>query len=307
MLKNLSTRGEAEVFKQISPVADRYGADIYRVVRVADVVDIRRLPGSLGSYALKAHLDFVVTNEKHEPLFAIEFDGPGHSPSHDDEKDEICRRANLAMFRVNLPASRVETAQLTFLEYLMHLWFLGNRFQEMRADGTIPYDEPFVMSGFLKPDAKNVFDSEFDLLGLARNRLYRFCRQNDVPGGPRWQLAWTVLGNDENGYVAFSSLPVNATKLYGRAAVSLKIPHLGALADLSFARQELGQFCTAMAIDDVVEQIRLYLTGAGHAVRLRNDTLTEISELKQLGYEYLLGLYQDEDDELSKAALRART
>jgi hypothetical protein len=305
MLKKLSTRGEAEVFKQISPVADRYGSDIYRVVRVADVVDIKQLPGSLGSYALQAHFDFVVANEEHEPLFAIEFDGPGHSPSRDAEKDDICRRANLAMFRVNLQASRIETAHFTFLEYLVHLWFLGNQFQEMRAAGTIPCDEPFVMSGFLRSDAKNVFDSEFDLLGAGRNKLYRYCRQNNVPGEPRWQLAWTVLGNDENGYVAFCSLPVNATKLYGRAAVSLKIPHLGALADLSFARQELGQFCTAMAIDDLIEQIGLYLSGAGHAVRLRNDTMTEMSELKHRRYKFLLGAYHDKDDELASAAQRA--
>jgi hypothetical protein len=48
MLKKLSTKGETEVFKQISPVADRYRSAIYRKMRVADVVDKKRLnAGSL--------------------------------------------------------------------------------------------------------------------------------------------------------------------------------------------------------------------------------------------------------------------
>ena len=87
MLKKLSNKGEAEVFKQISPVADRYRSSIYRKVRVADVVDIKRLnASSLRKYALMAHLDFVVADENEQPLFAVSLDGPGHSPSHDAEK-----------------------------------------------------------------------------------------------------------------------------------------------------------------------------------------------------------------------------
>jgi hypothetical protein len=38
---------------------------------------------SLGSYALMAHYDFVVADENEQPLFAVEFDGPGHSPLND--------------------------------------------------------------------------------------------------------------------------------------------------------------------------------------------------------------------------------
>ena len=64
MLKVLSNRREIEVFKQLSPIADSYRADVYRKFEVADVVDIGRFNASaLGSYALKAHFDFVITDE----------------------------------------------------------------------------------------------------------------------------------------------------------------------------------------------------------------------------------------------------
>lgn len=57
-----------------------------------------------------------------------------------------------------------------------------------------------------------------------------------------------------------------------------------------------------MAIEDLIEEIRRHLSSAGHAVRVRNDIMTEISELKHRGYKYLLAFYGGYDDELSRAA-----
>jgi len=225
MLKRLSTSGEVEVFKQISAIADRYQATVYRKVRTADVIDIQQLhPGSLGSYALAAHFDFVIADETERPQFALEFDGSGHTPSHDHKKDKICYLADLALFRADLRSTRIETARLRFLEYLVHLWFLGNRFKEMVASGILPADEAFMMSGFLRPNAKNIFDSEFNLLGEARGKFNSFCKKSNLPGGPCWHLSLTeaLLARDVNAYIAFCSFLVNATVLYGRAVVGLK-------------------------------------------------------------------------------------
>jgi hypothetical protein len=304
MLKKLSNKGETKVFDQVSPIADRYGASVYRKIRIADVIDIDRLNiGSLGSYALKAHYDFVVADESENPLFAIEFDGPGHTTDHDAKKDEISRRADLALFRVDLQSSRIETAHLTFLEYMTHLWFLARRFEEMRAAGTVPPDEPFMISGFLKPDAKHIFDSEFDLLGSARGKLVRFCKKNNLPGGPLWHLhlAEALMAHDDGSYVAFSSFPLNGENLFGRATINLKIPHWGKLAEVAFASHEIGQFCTALAIEDVVEELRLHQSGAGHVLRMQRDVMEEINALKHRGYRTLLAGYGS-DKELFEAA-----
>jgi hypothetical protein len=305
MLKRLSTSGEVEVFKQISPIADRYQATVYRKVRIADVIDIKQLSrGSLGSYALAAHFDFVVADKTEHPQFALEFDGSGHSPSHDYKKDQICRLADLALFRVDLRSTRIQTARLRFLEYLAHLWFLGNRFKEMLVTGTLPADEPFVMSGFLRPNAKNVFDSEFDLVGPSRSKLVRLCKKRNLPGGPLWHLllAWALLAHDEGSYVSFCSFPLNHTTLFGRAVLGLKTPHLGALAAVPFARHELGQFCAALAIEDLVEEIKLQQSGAGNALRTQHDVLSEITTLKNRGYKTLQGGYS-RHDELANAVL----
>ena len=40
------------------------------------------------------------------PQFAVEFYGPGHSTIHDAKKDELSRRDNLALFRVDLRSSQ---------------------------------------------------------------------------------------------------------------------------------------------------------------------------------------------------------
>jgi hypothetical protein len=60
------------------------------------------------------------------------------------------------LFRVDLQSSRAETARMSFLRYLVNLWFLATKFAEMQAAGDVPADEPFMISGFLKPDAKKI-------------------------------------------------------------------------------------------------------------------------------------------------------
>jgi hypothetical protein len=68
MFKKLSNLGEQRVYGELKPAADRYGAEVYRKVRIANVIDIeQQLPFELGRYALMAHFDFVVTDGDHMP------------------------------------------------------------------------------------------------------------------------------------------------------------------------------------------------------------------------------------------------
>ena len=299
MLKKLSNKGEQQVYEQLAPTAGSYGAGVYRKVRIADVIDINTLPErGTGTYALQAHFDFIVADEHERPLFAVEFDGSGHSDKNDVRKDEICRSADLAIFRVDLQCSRIETARIKFLSYLVHLWFLGTKFVEMQEAGDLPLDEAFMISGFLKADAKHIFDSEFDLLGPARGKLNRHCRKNEVPGGPMWhlQVSEALLSHEAMGYAAYASMPVGGTNLCGRAVIGLKIPCAGRLAHVPFSLHEIGQFCTAQAIEDLVEEITLFQSGAGHVLRLRDDVLHEVQSLRRAGYVTLLASHGKDDD-----------
>lgn len=299
MLKKLSNKSEKKVYEQIAPEAIKYDAGVYRKVRVADVIDIEQLSShSLGTYALQAHFDFVVSDAEERPLFAVEYDGPGHDNKKDCNKDDICLEAGLALFRVDLHASRAETAQISFLHYLVNLWFLAAQFAEMQAAGKLPPDEPFVISGFLKPDAKNIFDSEFDVLSPARGKLNRFCKKNGVPGGPFWHLqaAEALFTNETGGFAAFSSMQFGNVKLCGRAFIGLKMPCLGQLGTVPFSRHEIGQFCTALAIEDLIEELTLFHAGGGHVVRTPEDVLQEVESLRSSGYVMLLASHGADDD-----------
>lgn len=299
MLKKLSNKGETDIYEQIASETDKYGGSVYRKVRIADVMDINKLAArATGTYALQAHFDFVVADADEKPLFAVEYDGPGHDNKNDQLKDDICLQAGLALFRIDLQSSRIETAQMSFVRYLVNLWFLATKFAEMQASGDLPADEPFMISGFLKPDAKHIFDSEFDLLGPARVKLNRYCKKSGVPGGPLWHLkaAEALLTHETGRFVAYSSFEFGNTKLCGRAFIGLKIPSRGQLGEVPFSRHEIGKFCTALAIEDLVEELTFLQKGAGHVLRKPEDVLQEVADLRQAGYVTLLAAYGADDD-----------
>lgn len=304
MLKKLSNLSEQQVFEQIQPTADRYAAHVYRKVRIADVVDIKFLEAKYSSYALKAHYDFVISDREHTPHFAIEFDGPGHTSQHDIMKDSICRAANLGLFRVDLPSTRSKIGDVSLVSYLLHLWFLGMKFKEMQAQGEIPGDEPFMISGFLKPNARHIFDSEFDLLSPARSQINCFCRKvgEPFPELAHLSLSELLLRKSSGEFLAFASYALGGTKLYGRSAVSLKMPAIGRLEEVDFARVEMGQYCTAAAIYDLVDQLELLYSGSGHAVRRYDEVVEEIETARQQGFGFCLAFYGGTDDQLARLA-----
>lgn len=72
MLKRLSNLSEQRLHDEIVGAAGAYSAQIYRKIRIADVIDLRSLPfHSLGRYALQAHFDFCIADEEQQPAFAI--------------------------------------------------------------------------------------------------------------------------------------------------------------------------------------------------------------------------------------------
>ena len=172
MLRKLSNNGEAFIHELLFQSAARHGAEIYRKARIADAIDVDQLGSrDLARFALMGHFDFVITQDDRSPPFAVEFDGTGHDDRRDHLKDEICRRANLALFRLDPSSSRVKIKQASFVAYLLDVWFFSKQFVRMHANGELPPDEPFMMSGFLKPNAKNIFDSEFVFTFDAMARL----------------------------------------------------------------------------------------------------------------------------------------
>jgi len=165
----------------------------------------------------------------------------------------------------------------------------------MQATGEIPYDEPFMMSGFLRPDAKHIFDSEFNLLGPARSQINAHCKLRGLERAEvaHMSISELLVRNREGEFLAFCSFPINRTKLYGRAALGLKLPSAGPLREVQFSEQELGQFCTAMAIYDLLDQLELSFRGEIHIIRTREEIVEEVRALSSRGYSFLLSFGTD--------------
>jgi hypothetical protein len=272
MLKKLSNRGEAFVHELLALAAARHKAEIYRKVRIGDVVDIDALgPGKLRSLGFTGHFDFVVTDEHHNPQFAIEFDGGGHDPKNDHLKDEICRRADLALFRLDPGSSRLQIKQASFVAFLVDVWFYAQAFFRMQAEGSIPANEPFMMMGFLKPDAKNIFDSEFVYAFTARARLVRVLKTGD-PFEHLNSASISMIGPDGQ-YAAFARHGDHV----GRSRVSFKAVTWGSLEAFEAAR-ELSEFCHALAYHDLCDEIEL-AKQAPNAVRSFDAAREEIADL----------------------------
>jgi very-short-patch-repair endonuclease len=106
MLRRIMNEYELATDSALRDAAVRYGARVHAKVRIADVVDIRELTGTVRSYALRAHFDFIVADADGNPLFAVEFDGPSHDRDpevirRDALKDRICDQEGFALLRID--------------------------------------------------------------------------------------------------------------------------------------------------------------------------------------------------------------
>ena len=306
MRKKLANFGERQLHDEIVGVVASYRADVYRKIRIADVIDIDKLSTRrLGTYALQAHFDICVADENHEPAFAIEYDGRGHDPSKDGLKNAIAQEANLALFRVAEPLLNHTRGNMTFLQYLVHTWFLGREFLRMQKAGEVAYDEPFMMSGFLKPNAKHIFDSEFDFLGRPRGRLDRLMKEVRGPDEPfaHLDMAIAVLGRNNSNFVSFASVPLGDGHAYGRGRIDIGTPCLGPLEGLPFGWSALSDYCEGMAADDLCENVALRLGSGGHVALTREDVFSQIDVFRAQGFHALRAACGN-DRELVDRAMR---
>lgn len=292
MLRRFRNYSEDRVQKQIRAVIGRHSAELHEKVRVADIVDISKLDRrELGTYALQAHFDFVLTDEDGRAVFAIEFDGPGHNPSNDAKKNSICQQADLPLFRIYGFQEVREINAMTLTRYLVELVFHARVFQQMIADGHLDPFEPFMLSAFIKDDAKSIFDSEFDFVANANGKLTRALEQNGLADDPLPHLSIDRLivrsPNDE--LRAFVSINSSKGPIMGTASVRISLPSPGFLAEIGSVPMEIAQFADGMACDDLYENIRLVGTGAGHVVRSAEELLPEILSLGAQGYVFVSG------------------
>lgn len=288
MLRKFRNYSENRIQEQIRLVIRNHDAELHEKVRVADIVNVDMLSRrGLGTYALQSHFDFVLIDRNQHPVAAIEFDGAGHRTSNDEKKNEICNQANLPLFRIFGFQEVRKINAMTLTRYLVELVLHARIFLQMKADGRIATYEPFMLSGFIKEDAKTIFDSEFDFVANANGKLTRALNQNGLAANdlPHLSICRLIVRSPDDELRAFVSINSSKGPIVGKARVRISLPSPGFLAEVGSIHMEIAQFADGMACDDLYENIRLIGTGAGHVVRSADELLPEISNLGRQGYK----------------------
>ncbi|MBP7148609.1 MAG: DUF2726 domain-containing protein [Acidobacteria bacterium] len=147
-MRKLLNFSEDATLKSLTEACAANGAVPFAKVRIGDVLDIEGLEGAERRLAFGGHFDFVIADKEHLPLFAVEFDGPGHSDAEaagrDKIKDGLCVRAGLPLLRITAEYLGPRYANMALLRWLIDSFFLQRAFEEAQERGEIPPDEPYI-------------------------------------------------------------------------------------------------------------------------------------------------------------------
>ena len=147
MLKQLLNLPEAVTDKRLREVCGDFDAKVYAKVRVADVLQIERsgIDNDQYRYALQAHFDFVVSDSDDRPLFAVEFDGSGHSAPEAQKRDQIknglCDRFGLQLLRINRKYLNAGFSNWDLLRWFCTVFFIKRMWDEDVNSGRIHPDD----------------------------------------------------------------------------------------------------------------------------------------------------------------------
>ena len=156
-LKRLLNRYEEKTNARLQEVCGPHGVHIYVKVRLSDVVSIERsgISDIEFSYALRAHLDFLVVDGNFDPLFAIEFDGPRHQEEEQAHRDvlknQICKRFNLPLIRIDTRYIEPRYTDMDLLSWLVSVVIARRESRRMFDDGQLTYEELAVDPTFCAP------------------------------------------------------------------------------------------------------------------------------------------------------------
>lgn len=148
-LKKIVNRKEEVAYRELQDLAAQYGYDVHVKLGLADVLRIERsgIENALYSFALRSHFDFLVCDDGHNPIFAVEFDGPTHREpvqrARDMKKDELCVRFDLPLLRINTNHLLKRYNKASLLQWIISAWELKKAFDAAQAQGQIPAEEDF--------------------------------------------------------------------------------------------------------------------------------------------------------------------
>jgi len=195
MLKKLLNLPESVTDQRLREVCEEFDAHVFPKVRVADVLKIERsgISDELYRYALQAHFDFVVSDSGHQPLFAVEFDGPTHSEPdakrRDKMKNELCERFEFSLLRVNRRYLSADFSNWDLLRWFCTVFFVKQAWDRDVESGKIPYEDSVFDPMFVSVKTKSGWRS-LELERTARAKLSALFQAGEIPFHiPNWITA----------------------------------------------------------------------------------------------------------------------
>src|ERR1700733_13011804 len=140
---------EERTAELLTKQAQEDNARVFSKVALKDVLPFEAmdLPVELRRFCWTSHFDFVVTDAKTTPLFVVEFDGPSHQgevqTARDRKKDELCRRFNMPILRINSRYLAPSYRGRDLLSWFTECFFIQRDFVEAENNGWILPEDGF--------------------------------------------------------------------------------------------------------------------------------------------------------------------
>lgn len=157
IVESLLNRSEEAVFRELESIASDNGLKVFAKPRLSDVIqkDKTFLTQREFDFYTRSHCDFVVTDDTFRPVMIVEYDGPLHQTDEkqqerDQIKNDLCKRAELGMLRINDRHVTKLYRGMTVLRWIVEVTELEKAFNEAQENGQIPWDEGFDPT-FLEP------------------------------------------------------------------------------------------------------------------------------------------------------------
>ena len=209
-LKKILNLHEEATHLRLRDVCEKHGASIFSKVRLADILPIEGSGISDAEYrfALQSHFDFVVSDDAHTPLFAVEFDGPFHSDKKQQTRDKIknglCRRFDFPLLRINSNYLKKTYRGMDLLSWFVEVWFAWGWFEKAQASGEVPADEIFMPQSMVNIPG---YEKQFPLWLSApiRNKIQKLCFSGKITD----MVPSHIIGKSDDGtYRAISYIRV---------------------------------------------------------------------------------------------------
>lgn len=199
-LSPVLTNAESTALTEIMELARTRNWRVFAQVKLTHIVKGHLgIDGQKWSRATRQVLDFVITDEATNPIFAIELDDSSHRERTaielDEIKDEVCQKAGLELLRIEATHLKRHRNGRSLLDYL----FMSRDFRQMvgklQDSGTIPRDEIRDLRDVVEVRNGHPYFPN-DLASEAREALWAahfegsIAGSNFEPASFRWQDGW---------------------------------------------------------------------------------------------------------------------